>query len=179
MPADAQRLEKAVANEEAVQRLIQYFGVSSLTELTDELTRMAPVEQLRVASTLVKKAGGIARANDAIDRTVKNGMGKPACLLVDGSTSRAKPLATVIGYETRLEFQTETPELSAVLTRMGIEYASVRSLRLAEFKQVFSRLGALYPDCMYAFNLIEKTRYVEPRDAATANGNVRVVPRRG
>lgn len=179
MPADAQRLKTALANEEAVQRLTQHFGVSNLTELTDELTRMAPVEQLRVASTLVKKAGGIERAHDAIDRYIKNGIGKPACLLTEGSTSRAKPLATVIGYETHLDFQTETPELSAVLTRMGMDYASVRSLRLAEFKQVFSRLGALYPDCMYTFNLIEKTRYVEPRDAATANWNVRVIPRRG
>ena len=72
-----------------------------------------------------------------------------------------------------------TPEFSAVLVKVGTNFESVRSLPHAEVKRVFSRLGVLYPDCMYTFDLIEKTRYVEPRDAATANWNVRVIPRRG
>jgi hypothetical protein len=178
MPDDAQRLKDALANEEAAKRLEQHFGVSDLTKLTDELTRMAPVEELRSASKLIQKAGSVERATDAVDRYLKSGIGKPACLLADVSKNRAKPLATIIGYEDHLEFQAETPELSAVLVKMGTDFESVRSLPLAQFKRVFSRLGALYPDCMYTFDLIEKTRYVEPRDAATANWNVRVIPRR-
>jgi hypothetical protein len=179
MPDDAERLKAAMANEEAAKRLEAHFGVSDLTELTDELTRMAPMDQLRSASKLIQKAGSVDRANDAVERYLKSGIGKPACLLADVAKNRAKPLATVVGYEDHLEFQAETPELSVVLSNMGTDYASVHSLPLAQFKQAFSKLGALYPDCMYTFDLIEKTRYVEPRDAATANWNVRVIPRRG
>ncbi|MDR6412250.1 UNVERIFIED_ORG: hypothetical protein ABIC62_005674 [Burkholderia sp. 1595] len=179
MPHDAQRLKDALANEEATKRLAQHFGASDLTELTDELTRMAPIAQLRSANKLIQKAGTVERANDAVERYLKSGVGKPACLLADATKNGAKPLATVIGYEDHLEFKAETPELSAVLIKLGTDYAAVRSLPLAQFKHVFSRLGTLYPDCVYTFNLIEKTRYVEPRDAATANWNVRVIPRRG
>jgi hypothetical protein len=179
MPDDGERLKAAMANEEAVGRLERHFGVSNLTQLTDELTRMVPMDQLRSASELIQKAGSVDRANDAVNRYLKSGIGKPACLLADVTKNRAKPLATIIGYESHLEFQAETPELSVVLLKMGTDFASIRSLPLAQFKQVFSKLGALYPDCMYTFDLIEKTRYVEPRDAATANWNVRVIPRRG
>jgi hypothetical protein len=88
-------------------------------------------------------------------------------------------LATLLGYEDHLEFQVETPELAAVLKKMGVSYSEIQSLSLVKFRESFSRLGALYPDCMYTFDLIEKTRYVEPRDAATAGWNVRVIPRKG
>jgi hypothetical protein len=179
MPSDAESMKRALASEDAAHRLEQHFGKSTLTELTDELTRMAPADQLRSANRLIQKVGSVERANDAVDRYLKSGVGKPACLLADGAKGRAKPLATVIGYENRLEFQAETPELAVVLAKMETDFASVRSLPLAQFKRVFGRLGALYPDCMYTFDLVEKTRYVEPRDAATAGWNVRVIPRRG
>ncbi|WP_250476033.1 hypothetical protein [Caballeronia sp. GAFFF1] len=179
MPNDAQRLKDALASEEAAKRLKQHFGVSDLTTLTDELTRMAPVEELRSADKLIHKVGSVERANDAVDRYLKSGIGKPACLLADVDKNRAKPLATLLGFEDHLDIQAATPELLTVLAKMGTSFESVRSLPLVQFKRVFSRLGALYPDCMYTFDLIEKTRYVEPRDAATANWNVRVIPRKG
>jgi hypothetical protein len=179
LPSDPQEVKSAMNSEKQISRLEKHFGVSDITELTDELTRMAPAEQLRSASKLIQKAGGVERATDAVDRYLKSGIGKPACLLASSGKGRAKPLATVIGYEDHLEFQSDTPELAKVLVDLNTDYASVQSLSLAQFKRVFSRLGAVYPDCMYTFDLIEKTRYVEPRDAATANWNVRVIPRRG
>lgn len=179
LPGNAGEIKAALDDEQQVTRLKQHFGASNFTTLTDELTRMAPVKELQSVNKLIQKAGNLERANEAVDKYLKSGIGKPACLLADGNKGRAKPLATIIGYEDHLEFQAETQQLSQVLEKMQVAYADVRSLPLAQFKQVFSRLGALYPDCMYTFDLIEKTRYVEPRDAATAGWNVRVIPRRG
>jgi hypothetical protein len=179
MPNDIKQLKTALDDAPQVERLQKHFGTSDLTKLTDELTRMAPVNELRSTTKLIQKAGGVERANDAVDKYLKSGIGKPACLLADNSKSRAKPLATILGYEDHLEFQAESPQLAAVLTKMQVSYTDVQSLSLVKFREVFSRLGTLYPDCMYTFDLIEKTRYVEPRDAATAGWNVRVMPRKG
>lgn len=179
MPDDIKQLKTAIAEAPQMERLQKHFGASDLTKLTDELTRMAPANELRSTSKLIQKAGGVERANEAIDKYLKSGIGKPACLLLENNKSRAKPLATIIGYEEHLEFQAETPELAVVLAKMRLSYKDVQSLSLLKFREVFSRLGALYPDCMYTFDLLEKTRYVEPRDAATAGWNVRVIPRKG
>jgi hypothetical protein len=179
MPQNIAQLKTALADAPQVDRLQRHFGASDLAKLTDELTRMAPANELRSTTKLIQKAGGVERANDAIDKYLKSGIGKPACLIAENSKSRAKPLATILGYEDHLEFQAETPELAAVLGKMRLTYSEVQSLSLVQFRQVFSRLGSLYPDCMHTFDLVEKTRYVEPRDAATAGWNVRVMPRKG
>jgi hypothetical protein len=156
MPPNITELKTALADAPQVDRLQKHFGASDLTKLTDELTRMAPANELRSTNKLIQKAGGAEKANEAIDKYLKSGIGKPACLLAENSKSRAKPLATILGYED-----------------------DVQSLSLVQFRQIFSRLGSLYPECMHTFDLVEKTRYVEPRDAATAGWNVRVMPRRG
>lgn len=179
LPDEVSQIKEVLKNAEQIRKITKHFGVSDFTKLTDELTRMAPVKELRSANSLIEKVGNVQRANDAIDKYLKSGIGKPACLVTNDGKGRAKPLATVIGYEDHLEFQSETPELKAVLLNMNVSFAQVKSLPLFQFRQTFSRLGSLYRDCMYTFDLIEKTRYVEPRDAATAGWNVRVVPRRG
>jgi hypothetical protein len=179
MPQDIAQLKTALADAPQVDRLQRHFGASDLTKLTDELTRMAPVKELRSTSKLIQRAGGVERANEAIDKYLKSGIGKPACLLAEKGKTRAKPLATILGYEDHLEFQAESPELAEVLAKMQVTYSEVQSLPLVQFRRVFGRLGSLYPDCMHTFDFIEKTRYVEPRDAATAGWNVRVIPRKG
>lgn len=179
MPQNIAQLKTALADAPQVDRLQRHFGASDMTKLTDELTRMAPANELRSTTKLIQKAGGAERANEAIDKYLKSGIGKPACLIAENSKSRAKPLATILGYEDHLEFQAETRELAAALGKMQLTYNEVQSLSLVQFRKIFSRLGSLYPDCMHTFDLIEKTRYVEPRDAATAGWNVRVIPRKG
>lgn len=179
MPPNIAELQSALADVPQVDRLQKHFGASDLTKLTDELTRMAPANELRSTTKLIQKAGGVEKANEAIDRYLKSGIGKPACLISENSKSRAKPLATLLGYEDHLEFQAQTPELAVVLAKMQLTYNEVQSLSLVQFRQVFSRLGSLYPECMHTFDLVEKTRYVEPRDAATAGWSVRVMPRKG
>ncbi len=160
MSNDVQSMKRSLESEDAARRLEQHFGTSNLTELTDELTRLAPADQLRSANRLIQKVGSVERANDAVDRYLKSGVGKPACLLADAAKGRAtKPLATMIGYEDRLEFQAETPELAVVLAKMDTDFASVRSFPLVQFKRVFGRLGALYSDWyVHVRSFIEKTR---------------------
>ncbi|MDW3688452.1 hypothetical protein RA280_43375 [Cupriavidus sp. CV2] len=175
---NSKELERALKAEEELQRLQKQMGVSNIAELTDILTKMAPVKELKETSAVIKKAGGIERLNAAVEYYNLRGPGKPHCLTQPGSTS-AQPLATLIGYEDHIEIQGLTPQLSTVLEKLGVSFEDVRSLPLREFARTFSKLGSAFPECSYTFLLLEKTRFVEPRDAANALGSVRVRPRRG
>lgn len=156
-----------------LQKLQKQFGVSNIAELTDLLTKMAPVKELQASSELIKKAGGLERMQAAVEYYNSKGPGKPHCLTKPGTTS-AQPIATLTGYEDHIEISSTTPQFEAVLERLGYSLEAVRSLPLSNFARMFSKLGTAYPDCRYTFVLREKTRYVEPRDAASAMGNVYV-----
>lgn len=175
---DASKLQSALKAQEELEKLQRQMGVSNIAELTDILTKMAPVKELRETSAVLKKAGGLDRLNAAVEYYNLRGPGKPHCLTRPGSAS-AQPLATLVGYEDHIEIQGQSPQLSAVLEKLGVSFENVRSLPLREFARTFSKLGSAFPECSYTFLLLEKTRFVEPRDAASALGNVRVWPRRG
>ncbi|QEZ44156.1 hypothetical protein [Cupriavidus oxalaticus] len=175
---DPRELADGRKAKEDLDKLQKQLGVSNITELTDLLTKMAPVKDLRTSSELIKKAGGIERVQAAVEYYNSKGPGKPHCLTRPG-TSSAMPIATLVGYEDHIEVASSTPQFMAVLQKLDYSLAAVRSLPLREFSRVFSKLGTVYPDCKYTFVLLEKTRYVEPRDAANAMGNVYVWARKG
>jgi hypothetical protein len=58
---------------EAVQRLLKASGVSNITELTDELTKLAPLKELKGTADFIARAGGVAAANKILDTTKQVG----------------------------------------------------------------------------------------------------------
>jgi hypothetical protein len=164
--------------KEELERLQKLLGVSNIAELTDLLTKMAPVKELKHSSELIKKAGGIERMQAAVEYYNARGPGKPHCLTKPG-TSSAMPIATLVGYEDHIEISSSTPQFMAALQKMGYSLDAVRSLPLRDFSRTFSKLGTAYPECKYTFVLLERTRYVEPRDAANAMGNIYIWARKG
>lgn len=58
---------------EAVQRLLKASGVSNITELTDELTKLAPLKELKGTADFIARAGGVSSANKMLDATKQAG----------------------------------------------------------------------------------------------------------
>lgn len=177
--------EAQKADAENVKKLLVAAGVSSLTELTDELTNLAPLKELKGMSDfishnggltqvnqvneLVRSAGGVQGVKSNLDRLKKleDGMGKPPCLYdVVGDKKIVKSLATVFATDTSIAFQDESAELTAVLGLLNLRFSNIRELPLEEFRKAFAALAQRKPECRYTLRFIEKTRLVDARDAA-------------
>lgn len=168
----------------AVARAVETAGVTNLTELVDELSKLAPVRlkgfnatlgneaneaQVRRAAEAIREAGGASGVSNAMQRLAKleRGSGLPACIddTVDGSR-RAVPLATATGTGSSIVFDAPTPQLNTLLAEIGRGFGSVRSLSLRDFPRVFQRVLTKHPNCRYTIVLRETTRMVNARDAA-------------
>jgi len=171
--------------EKQVEEVTRAAGVSNLTELTDLLTKLAPIRDLQGTADFIARAGGaekviskVALVDDAGGaenlerkleklRKLEEGTGRPPCLYdeVDGKKI-VRPLATVVANDTHITFQQTSPELEKVLSMLGREFATVRELPLGEFRKTFSALVTKKPECRYTLTFREKTRFVDARDAA-------------
>jgi hypothetical protein len=161
-------------------------SVANLSELTDELTRLAPIKDIREAVMVVKDAGGSEKIRQAVDLVNKNGglteveskivrlaryedgFGKPPCHFSLGADNKKIPrsVATVIATDDRISFQGNTPELREVLQKLDVSYDAVKTLSLKEFERTFTPIKQKQASCFYWLVFNEKTRFVEARDAA-------------
>jgi hypothetical protein len=169
---------------EQVGKAIDAAGVSNIVELTDELTKLAPVrlkgmnERLHVGESnvdiskvadAINQAGGGAGLPNAIGRLQKleQGADKPPCLAdtVNGRR-QVRVLAAAVGTATSISFAGETPELRALLGEIGMTFPQVQTLPLSRFRSVFNRVIDKRPACRYTIEFRETTRIVDARDAA-------------
>ena len=176
--------EKRRYDPATMDRAVETAGVSNLTELVDELSKLAPVRlkgfnatlgkdadpaQVQRAAEAIRQAGGASGVSDAMQRLTKleRGSGLPACIdeTVNGAR-RAATLASATGTDGGIVFDAPTPELTTLLNEVGLEFGSVRTLGLHEFPRVFRRVIVRHPNCRYTITFRERTRMVGARDAA-------------
>lgn len=162
---------------EQVGKAIDAAGVSNIVELTDELTKLAPVglkgmntklgagnkdADIAKAADLIEHAGGAA----GLVKKLEQGMGKPPCLsTVVNGVRQVQVLASVVGTASTITFQSETPELKALLRDLGSSYDQVRSLPVSRFAGAFNRVLTMKPHCRYTVEIRETTGLVYARDA--------------
>jgi hypothetical protein len=60
-------------DSQVVERLLKATGVSNLTELTDELSKLAPITELKGTSEFIKRVGGVAAAKQLVEATQRAG----------------------------------------------------------------------------------------------------------
>jgi len=172
-------------------RLLKATGVSSITELTDQLTKMAPLDQLRGTSDFIARQGGqkaveaaVTAANAAggiekisrlqgqvaamSERIAKlEGWGKASCIpniMVNGKL-QPKSIATVTVTDDGVSLENPAPEMTTLLKSMGLEFRAVQQLSLSSFKSTFAPVVTKQPECRYFLNVITRTRYLEPMRA--------------
>ena len=182
--AEAELVKISKNEASAIDKLKKATGVSNLTELTDELSNLGPINNLKGTADFIAKAGGLAeiekiqtamnaaggvdKINESLDRLRKyEGSGKPHCLpdKRDGKQI-ARPLATVIASDTNITFQESTAELTDVLKKLGRPFDAVKELSHADFKTTFAPVVQMFASCRHTLRFIETTNFVHARDSA-------------
>jgi hypothetical protein len=176
---------------EQLDRLLKATGVSSITELTDQLTKMAPLDQLRGTSDFIARQGGQKAVEAAVaavsaaggidkvselqaqvtamsERLAKlEGWGKTSCIpniMVNGKL-QPKSIATVTVTDDGILLENPAPEMTTLLTTMGLEFSAVQQLSLASFRSTFAEVVTKQPECRYFLKVVTRTRYLEPMRA--------------
>lgn len=170
------------------QKLLESVGVSNLTELSDLLTKMAPLDELRGTSDFIARSGGASKlravaeaasAAGGVDKistmseqvkalTEKvaklEGWGKASCVpnIVVNGKAQPKSVAHVVVYDDHVEMNSPTPEMTEVLQGLGRDFKDVSRLTLTEFRATFAPLVAKKPECRYFLSATTKTQFLEP-----------------
>lgn len=156
----------------AYDGLAHRYGSSSVSELTDILTRLVPADQFRDLIEFLKKYGNdpekvraaVKRAEDA----ELKGLDKPPCYAEqkNGKTV-VLALATVIASDQTVTLGPPSEKLKEVLRDLQYSFADVRSLSLEDFQRKFSPIVThpKWGHCRFSVDLVEKTPYTKPRDA--------------
>ena len=177
----ADKVDDTDAN--SIKKLKKHYNNNSFTEITDELTRLGPISDLKKAKELSAKFGGTSNLDklekisaqvggfDKLMKKVEGGIGKPPCLFSVNADGKITPksVATVIATDNELMFEQETPELSKLLSQIGYTFNEVRRLSINEFKNKFHKVSQINSDCRYYVTYKQRTRFIEPREAVEAN----------
>lgn len=186
---DKQDRDKEVEERE---KLLKTAGVSSIAELTDQLTKMVPLDKLRGTSDFIARQGGqeaieaavaAASAAGGADKVVQmqaqidamsnrinqleGGWGKVSCIpnvIVNGKL-QPKSIATVVVTDELITLQNPTPEMLELLRKLGTEFSAVQQLNLSAFRTTFAPIVARQPECRYFLDSITRTKYLDPMRA--------------
>lgn len=177
--------------EKQLDQIFKATGVSNITELTDTLQKMAPLDKLRGTSDFIARQGGQKAVEEAVETVNKaggvekvsglqdqvtamtdrisklEGWGKVSCIpniTVNGKV-QPKSVATAIVTDDGVTLENPMPEMTTLLRSLGLEFNSVRQLSLASFKSTFAPIVAKQPECRYFLSVVTQTRYLEPMRA--------------
>jgi hypothetical protein len=147
-----------------IQEVVQAAGVSNLTELNDELSKLAPIG-LKGLNARLNKDGNATDINKVLAK-LDQGTDKPPCLFdMVGDKKQARALGTLVGTNSSLQFISSTADMAAVVTKFGLNAPGTKVMSLGEFTRKFQPLLIKDPGCRYLVNLKEKTKSVDTRDA--------------
>lgn len=173
------------AETSQIREVMDRNGVSNLTELTDELSALGPIKDLKGTADFISRLGGKEKATTilhAVERAgsvdelvaqlerlkkLEDGVGKPPCLYTSTEGKRVpRPLATVTASDSSIVFMAETADLTETLKIINYSYQAIRELPLQEFRKIFGVLLQRRSECRYSLRFIERTSLIHARDAA-------------
>jgi hypothetical protein len=163
--ADAKRIA-------AAEKIEKLYGVSNITELSDELSRLAPMDKLRGSADFIQRVGGTVKANEIVEllnqqggidkvrSKLLDGVGKPGCAV--GTKGELLPIATLFVGDEQIEVEALTPELRIVLDKSGLNYEEVRTTSVNSFSRVWSKIIKTDSACRHTVIAKEKTKLSAP-----------------
>jgi hypothetical protein len=184
---DAERAKDDVAKH----KVLNLTGVSNLTELTDFLSKLVPLDHLRgtkefidrnggpkavtAAIDAVRAAGGVDKVRDLqqqVDGLTHQvaqleGWGKVSCIpnIRVGDRYQPKSVGRVVVYDDRIVLEDPSPEMKSVLASLGLEFSSVQQLSPSAFRSTFAPLVTQRPECRYFLTRVVHTKYLDPMNA--------------
>jgi hypothetical protein len=188
---EGERDHQRDARDKQVDQVIKATGVSNISELSDLLTRLVPLDKLRGTADFISRNGGEKKVEEAIrsiqaaggvdrigelknenaalmERVAKlEGWGKVSCLpnvMVNGR-SQPKLIATAVVGDDIISLQDPTQEMHTLLAVHGLEFENVKRLSLSAFRSTFAPVVVKQPECRYFLAVRRETRYFEPMGA--------------
>jgi hypothetical protein len=166
--SEEQKVEEAKSAQENLLNIKKLTGVSNITELTDLLTRLGPLQQAyknsasfeKIASD-IDKVGGLDSTKKILSdhAAISGGQGSKSCL-----PNKAK-LATLHVFRDRIELGSYDPkEFPNLLEKLSLSKQKVERLTLDEFTKSFSQVKTLFPDCKFNVDVVEHSFDTRPRD---------------
>lgn len=166
--SEEQKVEEAKSAQENLLNIKKLTGVSNITELTDLLTRLGPLQQAyknaasfeKIASD-IDKVGGLDSTKKILSdhAAISGGQGSKSCL-----PNKAK-LATLHVFRDRIELGSYDPkEFPNLLEKLSLSKQKVERLTLDEFTKSFSKVKTLFPDCKFNVDVVEHSFDTRPRD---------------
>lgn len=143
------------------------YNINSVQELLDRLTTLAPIQNLEEtikAGELVRQNGGLDEVAEML-RKLKEGQGKPPCVVQSIGNKTPKSVATFLATNTTITLINWQPEFAELAKKLGKgELISNTEWGLKEFVSTWRGVLSKYPDCRYTVTLQERTDLVKPRD---------------
>jgi hypothetical protein len=148
-----------------VEEIKKLLGTSDLTKLTDELTRLAPLQIMnRELESAVSSVGGIQKAKKLLGDQAKKqlGQGHVSCL------PNSAVVAVFDAFEDHIEVRPPyTPEFKNLLNELGVR-TQIQPMRLDLFATTFSPLLTNHPECRFNARLVEHSHDTRPRDTVSS-----------
>jgi hypothetical protein len=147
-----------------VEEIKQKLGVSDLTKLTDDLTRLAPLQAMgSELESAVNSVGGVQNAKKLLEDQAKKqlGQGHVSCL--------QNGIVVVIfdAYEDHIEVRRPfSPEFKEILTELHVG-TPISPMTFNSFKTTFSPLLTHHPECRFNAKVVEHSHDSRPRDVLT------------
>jgi hypothetical protein len=168
-------------DQEKMKEAVDAAGVSDITELTDDLTRLAPLK-LRELSDLTQKLGGPDEVQRLLERAQQEGGAQvaiskldklrklagsdlPSCQFEEG-TGKPKALMTVLAAGRTLTIKSGSPALTAMAGQLAGNVSVGQAMSPDSFERTFSPLLAQKKYCRYFIRFQERTELLAPRRAA-------------
>ena len=156
---------------DSINQIKKTTGISDITKLTDQLTKLGPMQdaskKIEVANKLensIKALGGLDQANKTLeDKIKKAGQGKPACL------PNGIFLTTIDAFEDHLEIKPPfSSDFSVLLSEIGINENELKTISFSKFRTAFQPVLSKHPDCRYNVKVMEYSKFIEPRDTVSS-----------
>lgn len=167
---NAKKLEAAARMSQQAKQwedLARKNNINSVQELLDKLTTLAPIKNLEdtiKSGELVNQYGGLDEVA-AMLKKLKEGQGKPPCVVQEGDKKTPKSIAIFSASDDSIRLISWQPEFTALAAEIGKgELIADTQWGLKSFVSSWYKVITLHPECRYTVTLQENTRFVEPRD---------------
>lgn len=184
--------KKEVQRQQEAQSLnsvMKAAGVSSITELQDYLTKLAPLHTLQGTADFINRLGGTEKVKEAMALVTASGgveqvklkvkkydeaYGLPPCLKdeVNGRTV-PRTLAVLRVEDSAIEILRASPDLNRLLVEAGLNALDSTRMSLDEFRSRFAPLKARSPSCAHFVEVKVATQFINPMRAVWANFKVK------
>jgi len=145
----------------ALDSIRESKGYSSIAELTDSLTRLAPVS-VDSMLRLVGEVGSIDSLTTLVNKA-RRGSGLPACISrPENGRETPIPIARIVAWDDSVLVTSIGDSLNRVMREAKLEPSPSAAVPLSMFRRRFG--GIVKANCRFHAVWVERTRFVDARD---------------